>query len=270
MVDGTGDPNNLTFGALHRYGTSSYSRIGAGNVVGLPKSQRIDRAVSDSKGLILSNHADGSLGKKDRLALWRPIHDETRELRIRPGKLLGSDFTTSPDYVSLEAAWSVKRRRGDAQSHINPSVSSDGCETDYRSVEAEAKMKSEPADQDLIYDSDASIAQDDDGSSPLNQEKLARETMIQLSRRVEVEPSNYDAWLNMINHQDKMLGLGHRKSSTIAERRSIAEIKASIYEKALVRTFRSHYPQCSNCSGSLGTFWEHRLLLCINSSMLVL
>lgn len=56
-----------------------------------------------------------------------------------------------------------------------------------------------------------------------------------LSRTVEEEPGNCDAWLELIDLQDGVLGTGatSMKSRSAAERQSTADLKISLYEKAI-------------------------------------
>ena len=236
-VDRRGDVNNLQFGALHA--TTLYSRYGAGNVVGLHKDQKIDQAISTDRALVLSNNTHGLPSNKDRHAYWKLGRQGARELKINPREQQDLSIGPAPavaDYIPLENAQRAKRRRGDDASLMGFASSSDENDTHYRSVKGKAKPKTEPADQDVKYNSDASSSQDIARSRPLTIDEMARRKHVQLSRRVDAEPTNFEAWTHLISHQDNMLGLGHdstRMSYTHAERRSIVEIKLAIYEKAL-------------------------------------
>jgi hypothetical protein len=61
---------------------------------------------------------------------------------------------------------------------------------------------------------------------------------VELSRKVEDSPHDVDAWLALIEHQDKLLGVSEdgRRKTTNAERRSTADIKIHMFEKALRNT----------------------------------
>lgn len=57
-----------------------------------------------------------------------------------------------------------------------------------------------------------------------------------LSRKVEEEPGNCDAWLELIDLQDSVLKLGvtsMKSRNTAAERQSTTDLKVSLYEKAI-------------------------------------
>ena len=236
VIDRVGDPNNLSFGALHKYETVPYVRFGAGNVVGSPVNQRIDRTVSTDSGLVLSEDTHGLQKKRDKHARWSLEHKESRDLKIKPRKKADPALDPGADYVFLEATQSVKRRRGHDGLPVDCISSSDEDCTHYRSVEGNAKPEKEPVDQDLKYNSDSSSLQDIAGSRTLTSQELAQAQRVQLVRRTDAEPTNAEAWINLIIHQDNMLGLGQDSkvtNLTKAERRSNAEIKLSMFEKAL-------------------------------------
>ena len=237
IIDRRGDVHNLKFNALHA--TASYFRFGAGNVVGLPRNQKINRAVSDAKGLVLSDDKLGLPMNGDRHVRWKLGQEGVRELKIKPPEEHDRAIDSAPDaadYVSLKAAQRAKRRRGGDGLPAGNASSSDEYSSHYRSVEGRSKSKEEPADQDLKYNSETSSSQDIAGSCLLAFKESAQKKRTQLSRRIDAEPTNFEAWIHLISHQDNLLGLGQdfaRTSQTDAEKRSNAEVKLSIFEKAL-------------------------------------
>ena len=228
VIDRVGDPNNLNFGALHRYATASYLRFGAGNVIGSPTNQRIDRTASTEKGIVLSDDTHGLPKKRDRNARWRLDQEGERELKIKPRDEVDLAIDSAVDFVSLDAARRAKRRREVDRLHVS---SSDEDGAHYRSVKDKTRSQEEPTDQDLKYNSNESFSEDTEGGRPLSLDEMAKKR-VQLSGRTDAEPTNFEAWVDLINHQDSELGR-ERASLTNAERRSNAEIKVSIYEKAL-------------------------------------
>ena len=235
VVDRLGDPDNLNFGGLHRWATASYFRFGAGNVMGSPMNCKIDRAVSTDKGLVLADDKHSLPKQRDNYAHWRLVEKEARETKIRPRQECDPAFDSAADYVSLEAPPRAKRRRGNDGLPVDYESSSDEDDTHYRSVEGKAKSNKDPADQDLKYNSDISSSQDIVGSGLLTLDELAHKKRAQLSKRVNAEPTNFEAWIALISHQDNMLGLDQnfQRGLTNAEKRSNAEIKLSMFEKAL-------------------------------------
>lgn len=234
-VDRVGDPNNLRFGALHRYATPPYSRLGAGNVLGSSQEQKIDRSASDEKGLILS-HREYDLSRKgERPTLWVPSGNLTRELKIRPQANQFLDVDATLDFVSLSAARRAKRRRGNDGSSLDSKSSSAEDSTHYRSIEGKAKSHHKLADRDLIFNDDASSA-DDQGERLPSTDESTQDRRGELSRRTEADPGNYVAWLNLINFQDdilKVFRFSRSRALTNAERQANADVKLSIYHKAL-------------------------------------
>lgn len=108
-------------------------------------------------------------------------------------------------------------------------------EPDYRSIQGKAKRNAHPADPDLDYVTDTS-ASDYEGVNLDSWNLSARERNIELSEAVDQGRSNIKAWLDLINHQDVLLDLrksGRRHHPTEAESRSTADVKLSMYEKAL-------------------------------------
>ena len=62
------------------------------------------------------------------------------------------------------------------------------------------------------------------------------EKRAKLSQKTEVDPSNYVAWIELINFQDTILQYNHKSlksKATAAEKHSTAELKLNIYEKAI-------------------------------------
>ena len=232
IVDRIGDLRNLKFGP-DRYAAAAYSRVGAGNVVGLPRNQRIDRAGSTDQELVLFD-TDGKPKSKDKRARWRLDQAGAKRLKIKPRE--EQDLVVDSDYVCLEAVESGKRRRGLDRPARDRTSSPDGYETSHRSVEGGARTKDEPADPDLTYDSDESSPQSIAGCRTLASNESAQSLRVRLSRKLDAEPDNFEAWMDLIRHQDSLLGRGegsNRKNVTNAERRSNSEIKLSMFEKAL-------------------------------------
>ena len=234
-VDRVGDPDNLTFGALHPYATPSYLRLGAGNVLGSSQGQKIDRSLSNEKGLILSYRENGPSKRGERPSLWMSSGNSTRELKIRPQVNHSPDVGATLDFVALSAARITKRRRVNDGSSLDSDSSSLEDSEHYRSIEGKAKSNHKPADHDLMFNDDAPSA-DDQGERRVSIDESAQDRRVELSRRTEADPGNYSAWLDLIKNQDDILKASRtskRGELTNAERRANADIKLSIYQKAL-------------------------------------
>lgn len=229
QVDRKGDPHNVIYGTIHRYNIPSYRRWGAGSVVGLPKRLKIDRDLVEGGITIDERHSSG-LGKREKYSFARNERKPTRKLRVRIEAQLPSN-ELSDDFVPFSKQRGLKRGlTPDGES----SVSEDNSDGNYRSIEGKAKSRSGGIEKDLGYASESSSDYE-----PINLDSLtanARARNIELSNKVELEPTNIGAWLDLIDHQDALLGLREGvggRQATDAERRSTADIKISMYEKAL-------------------------------------
>ena len=236
VVDREGDPDNLIFGTLHRCATPSYFRIGAGCVVGSTWNQMIDRAVSNEKGLVLSNEQHCQPRKGDKNAFRRVGKKRIREWKIKSVASQVPELEAVAEFISLESSPWTNRGRENGRSASDSSAFSSGDDEHYRSVEGKAKLRAEPDDQDLVYGSETSSPSDNGDSRASKLDEFVQKKRIELARKVDAEPTNCDAWVNLISYQDDMLGLNRssKKSNfTNAERKSVADVKLSMYEKAL-------------------------------------
>lgn len=233
VVDRFGDTKNLAFGALDRYDTPSYSRIGAGNVLGSSTDRKIDRNVSNEKALVLSYR--DSLKRINRRSLWR-VDDDRRELKIKPQATELPNLDPAANFVSFNVSRRRKRKRGDNGSTSENSTSSGEETTHYRSIEGKARPGSRPSDRHLFYRVDESASDGQEEGLSFPSDEMVQKRRMELSRKIEEEPNNCGAWLDLINHQDKTFGLSKmskRTGLTDAEKRSNADVKLSMYEKAL-------------------------------------
>ena len=225
VVDWAGDLRNLTFGTLDRYATPVYSRIGAGNIVGSSLSHTIDRAASSEKQLVLS--AFDRLGNRGKPPLRSMVRGESRELRVKKQLTADAASDRAVDFINLGYRVSAKRKRGENGTSPNPSSSEDE-RNHYRSILGKPLRSNEPNDPDLVYASEASSSGRHVPSTGALVDHLQRKRM-ELTRRVDSDPSSAEAWMQLIHHQESFIG----PRPTNAERRSTADIKISMYEKAL-------------------------------------
>ncbi|KAL6720435.1 hypothetical protein ACLMJK_002357 [Lecanora helva] len=237
VADRTGDPNNLTFGALHRYATSTYSRLGAGTVLGSLPGQKLDRSPDNERDLVLSKTDHSQWRRKDRKALWKTIQFRQRELKVTPtDSKKSSPVNFNADFVAFEATKRVKRRRGSGNADAFSSTSSDGEDIHYRSIGGKAKFQADPQDRDLTFTSDMSSSSGAENKDVANtQASLSRERAA-LLRKLDENPSDSDVWLELIRRQSDIFRssrVSRRTGLTAAERRSTAEVKLSMCYKAL-------------------------------------
>lgn len=242
VLDMKGDPGNLTYGSIHRYVVPSHHRFGAGSVIGLAPDNKIDRYTSNEQVVFTSANRHDEPRTRDKMSFARVERKGVKTIRVRPDSEISPPFHANTDFLPFHGATRRKRKReGSGHSSDSSSSSSDAMHH-YRSIEGKAKRSDRPADRDLVYASDASGTESEDGRS-LALDESVRVQSIALSRRVDAEPTDADAWLDLINHQDALLGLGQksfRSKITNSERLSTADVKLSIYERALQQVRDPH------------------------------
>jgi hypothetical protein len=233
VVDRKGDKYNVTYGTIHRYNVPQYHRVGRGRVLGLPPRFKIDRDYKDEATILIRTDAwqgDGAR-HKNKSVLWKGATKESRLFRVRH-ETASDKSDARKDFLPLTSHGSRKRRKlGDMA--LSDMSDSEEEKYAYRSILGKAKPEQDIG-SDLEVESASDLSED---GVVINWEREVRERNSELSRRVEDHPQDIDAWLQLIKHQDALIagsGEGTRKL-TAAERRSLADIKLSIYEKAIKR-----------------------------------
>ena len=220
-IDKHGDAANLTYGAPHRYSVPVYRRAGAGNVVGHTSDYKIDRSTSTEKYIVVSRDQSDLSSKGAKPLLSKAKSNQERELRIKARPSVMSEDPLDSDFVFLGPQ--RNRRRGGS------STSSASDNDNYRSIEGKAKQPDGPRDMDLEYTGGVS-----EGNADLQRTgEDFRRAGAALSLAVDREPKNGQAWMDLIMHQDKIFTSERKSRPTQAERLSTADIKLSMYEKAL-------------------------------------
>lgn len=228
----------MKYGSLHRYEVPSYRRTGFGNIVGLSRDLKINREASDEKHVTVTDLRGAQSSKRDRTAFAKlQSGKETRIKPVEPAIELMDD--TDADFLPLSSHKHSNRRKNDDELRTGSCASSSDENHHYRSIQGKARPKSEPEDPDLEYSVSLSESGVDQASS-VTDELLSRK--IALSRRVEFEPENGQAWLDLIDYQNTiMISHASRPGLNAAERLSLADIKLSMYAKALDSVKDQHY-----------------------------
>lgn len=231
VIDQIGDTQNLTYGALHQREVPTYFRLGAGGVIGSSSDAKIDRSISNGNSIVLSSRFAGLQGRRDKEAFSKTNRVGLRKLRVRQDGLQDPQADAAADFLPLRPT-NRQTRKGEADGNTSDSsVSSGGAARHHRSKNGKHELVDRPIDRDLQYSSDTSMSGYEGGrSSDLHD--AVQQRRIALSRRLNVDPANGDAWQELIDLQDKVLGIPESRS-TSAERQSKAHIKISIYEIAI-------------------------------------
>jgi len=221
FVDRRGDRKNVEYGSLHRYSIPTYHPIGYGRLIGAPSSVKINRDESDEKSVVLSAVDRGAHHKTKRLLSGIISRQPERRLRaITLSDPADGVLDMQSDFVSLRP--NLKRKRGSKSPGQEDTVN-------YRSIEGKAKPSDRPADEDLEYASDSDI---DTEASQL--EVQVRQENAALARWTKDRPTDVEAWLALIEHQLKVVHPGADTTTlTGNEKRTLADIRLAIYEKAL-------------------------------------
>ncbi|KAL3444640.1 NRDE-2, necessary for RNA interference-domain-containing protein [Aspergillus insuetus] len=234
VIDRKGDKYNLIYGTVHRYSVPRYYRIGRGRVLGLPPNYRIDRDTIGENEIVLkseTSRTDTSKARTNKL-LSASSRLTPRLLRVRPTAPADDPIKSSDDFVPL--------RHSHGKEHKDKYGES-GTEDEkygYRSIHGKLKHDDGlPSDLEPMSDTDISgeegVRQDPDID--------IKRRNVELSRNVEQYPTDVEAWLQLIDHQETVLRGSAKQSSSLtsAERNSLADIKHSLYEKALKKVGQS-------------------------------
>nr|KMM71468.1 hypothetical protein CPAG_07775 [Coccidioides posadasii RMSCC 3488] len=253
-IDKRGDKYNVEYGSPHLYDIPSYHRTGAGRVLGLPTDYTIDRELSFGTKIVIrprgSNRGTDNGRQRYNSSLWKRASRFKEFRRVRPVSQAPGDLESESSFISLSASGGSKRRR------VDNKASSEDSGPDYRSIEGKAKPTDSLAlDLDMTSDSDIE-----------SEEVAARRRNASLSAHVSVHPDDINGWLDLISHQGSMVGTadseGHR-TYTMAEKKSIADIKISMYERALNK-IPHNAPRDRLLLGMMeegATIWDTKILL---------
>ncbi|KAL6235878.1 hypothetical protein BDW75DRAFT_127224 [Aspergillus navahoensis] len=228
VIDRKGDKFTLAYGTIHRYSVPHYYRIGRGRVLGLPPNYKIDRETIGENEIVVRSEktrADSSKSRSKRL-LSKSEKSRPRLLRVRPTSFANDPIASSKDFIPLSDS---RRRQGDgAVGGLDAEDETYG----YRSIQG--KLKPE---EDLLNDLEPLTDSELSGEEAARQEPDwdIKQRNVELSRGVGERPTDVDAWLRLIDHQETVLRGSSKQSSSLtsAEQKSLADIKVSLYEKAL-------------------------------------
>lgn len=228
VIDTKGDRYNVLYGTLHRYSVPEYRRFGRGSVLGLPSSYKIDRETEGNTLVIRAGSwKPGSSKLKSKNILSGLRKEKGRLLRVRPQSIPDSAADASEDFLSLD----VSAPRGSGQTGVEDVNSDDNEKYAYRSIHGKAKLEDYlPKGVEAVSGTDS----EDEGYTIAFNEEI-KQINADLIRRTQDNPSDVEAWLHLIDHQDALLTgtTEESRALTYAERTSLADIKVSIYQKAL-------------------------------------
>lgn len=226
IVDTKGDLSILKYGTANRYDIPSYRRTGSGQVLGLPGTLVIDRDYPDTDTIALRDKTSET-GKGTTSKLFsRSLKQPSQLYRFRQDADPGSTEDWMNDFHHLDLSTKKQKHHNAAQDD------SDDERHAYRSILGKAKNEAVlPKGMEMISGQEGQP--DDDVRVAFDAERRSRTA--KLSNAVASNPKDGAAWLRLIDHQNVVvLGSGEEsRPLTSAERKSVAEVKLSIYDKAL-------------------------------------
>lgn len=226
----------MKYGGPNIDAVPSYFRAGAGGIIGLAQHRKIDRLASDHRVVVLSKFPHTSSTKHEKLTFDKVNRKRVRRLRKELGRNGNEGIDPMADYVPVDGP--RKRRKkynGDATTSDSSSSSTHNRIDRYRLGEKKLKPVDYPSDEDLSS-CDGTSASDSEGGTSYTITDKVQQRRVELTRKVDSDPTCCDAWLALIDYQDTILGLDHsstRSKITKAETQSIADLKISIYDKAI-------------------------------------
>jgi hypothetical protein len=228
-IDTKGDEKNLVYGSIHRYDVPAFRRVGAGNVMGASNRLKINRYLGEDKFIVLSDWRDSTFGSRERYTFSKLRGDRPKLLKIRYDSVETDRGVLDADFIAFHAS----RGRSSKISNSDDDLSARDDEPNYRSIHGKKKAGDQPDDVAFQYASDSDDF-DEKGAHDIAFTSFYRQKDLELKRRVEQFPGDMDAWLELIELQDRILhGENEQYRATNAEIKSTAEIKISLYEKSL-------------------------------------
>ena len=232
FIDSIGDPENSKYGRLHSHTIPFYFRAGGGEILGSSKRYRLDRAGSNNKFTVLSNTLHPSSSKYERARLSRFASVGEKKIRAKP--LTGdASFNLAADFVPISTFDKEENNKKgyEAISDFSPYSGLDGSHP-HNPTGWLIHRDDEPGGEDFAYHTDASASDDDGGESHFLTTAMQRK-LADLSKKVDIDPTDYDSWIDLIDCQGITVNVAHPDKLSKAERESISETKISIYAKAI-------------------------------------
>lgn len=221
IFDRKGDRNNLVYGCPHKYSVPKYHRYGAGQVLGALPNLKINREFGNEKWIVLSCPGCNVNLSREKYIFSRVERQKPVVINARP-RLLGEDHTIAElDFISLRPNINNSKIKNDEEPGDN----------DEESENNFSKFGVKNFQSNFISETDSLDPVD---NQYIDENLPARKKNAALRLQVEKSPSDIEAWLLLINHQDHLIQNSDDPSRiSQAMIKSIADIKVHLYEKAL-------------------------------------
>lgn len=211
--DRRGDADVLRYGSINRSQVPAYHRYGKGYVLGLSSHHRIDRESSTDTGIQV---IPATRRRQVRLLTDKRANKSSdRVIRLLPNADVAKD--SEKDFIPVSKAKSISSRTKDTEDK--------DASPDYRNITTDTTT-TQPVDPDTYLESDTEVSID---------VEMTRKNA-EFVQRTREHPEDVEGWLALIDHQEAMLKLERPSADlTVADKAHLADVRISIYEKALKR-----------------------------------
>ncbi|KAG0287406.1 hypothetical protein BGZ96_008662 [Linnemannia gamsii] len=247
VFDVSGDPEIFRYG-LNPYSVPLYSRAGAGRVMGLSNSLRIDydktRAIGN-KGIVMRQGGKGSKSTRysDPNATWRDQSQEYKRISRANAEELALKLNLAqedPSYIALDIRSGPKKKRSLDNSEDESEEEDDELDrqergsfnprktANYRDIHGKSVYKDE--DDDLLR---TTSDQEEEGAESALDVLMRRRMMLDGDLRKDAKQP--EKWLEFVAVEDAIDLVTNRRSaaSVAAHSASHAEVRLSILDRAL-------------------------------------
>ncbi|POS84241.1 hypothetical protein EPUL_004498, partial [Erysiphe pulchra] len=220
LLDRKGDRDNLVYGCPHKYSVPKYYRYGAGRVLGASPNLKINRELGNEKWIELSYFGYHVNLSREKYIFSRVERQKPVVIKARP-QLLGEDHISAEfDFISLRPNQNSSKIKNDEES--SEDEDSENNFSKFTASNSQSKLISEADSIDFV------------DNQYIDENLSARKKNAALRLKVEKSPTDIEAWLLLINHQDHLIQNSDdpiRISQAMIK--SIADLKVHLYEKAL-------------------------------------
>jgi NRDE-2, necessary for RNA interference len=226
VEDKYSDDSNIRYGTADRYSVPRYQEAGRHSLLGLPRGFKTASEIDPGRRLITTGSHASSMGNATR-PLRSASLKEPALFRISHSLTWDGESEAGRSYIPLTSRNTSKRRKlNNTPLRVPGDPPQEGNAVGSATTSAQG-------DQESTSEGSGS---ESEGEPVPDRVSNVRERHVQLSRHVNEKPTDVDAWLSLIEHHDIMLLEGREglpRGMTNAESRSLADIKLSMYQKAL-------------------------------------
>ncbi len=229
--DRRSDENNIRYGTAHRYTVPKYREAGRHSLLGLSRCFKTRPELEPGRRLVTTERLERNGARSLRTSLLK----ESGLSRVVAQERNNAEVDASRSYLSLSPHRGRKRKRRKLND-LHPSANwlSENLEGD--NIQYDSERSGEGQD---VKSSSTSSDSEHEPTAVSTHVNSARERNIHLSRLVDENPADVDAWLTLIQHQELMLAEncnGLHRASSNAQKWGVVDVKLSMYETALTKT----------------------------------